>query len=88
MQLVLSLYFIAAKGNFTVSVSHIHGVNNTLADALSRGHVEKFKAKAPAGRSETNTATDQLGITLDHDVSQFQRAAVAPIKKHTHWSII
>ena len=46
MQLVCSLYFIAARENFTVSVSHIHGVNNTLADALSRGQVEKFKALA------------------------------------------
>ena len=47
MQLVCSLHFIAARGNFTVSVSHIHGVNNTLADALSRRQVEKFKALAP-----------------------------------------
>ena len=46
MQLVRSLYFIAARGNFTVSVSHIHGVNNTLADALSHEQVEKFKALA------------------------------------------
>ena len=52
MQLVRSLYFIAARGNVTVSVSHIHGVNNTLADALSRGQVEKVKALAPLADPE------------------------------------
>ena len=52
MQLVRSLYFIAARGNFTVSVSHIHGLNNTLADALSRGEVEKFKVLAPLADQE------------------------------------
>ena len=47
-----SLYFIAARGNVTVSVSHIHGVNNTLADALSCGQVEKYKALAPLADPE------------------------------------
>ena len=52
MQLVRSLYFIAARGNFTVSVSHIHGVNNTLPDAVSRRQAENFKALAPLADSE------------------------------------
>ena len=47
MQLIHSLYFIAATRNYTVLVSHIDGMNNTLADALSRGQVEKFKTLAP-----------------------------------------
>ena len=72
MQLVHLLYFIAAKGNFTVLVLHIHGVNNALAyalsHALSRGQVQEVQGLSPAGRIETNTGTTLLGITLDHDI--------------------
>ncbi len=36
MCLVHTLFYIVASGNFHVSVAHIPGVNNCLADALSR----------------------------------------------------
>ena len=36
MYLNRNLYFIAASNHFNVCVSHIQGINNTIADALSR----------------------------------------------------
>lgn len=46
-KLLRKLFFIAAKHNFTVNVSHISGTSNVLADALSRSQVRKFFQLAP-----------------------------------------
>ena len=40
MHLMLCLAFITAKVNFVVSASHVRGINNSLADALSRNDHE------------------------------------------------
>ena len=42
MSLLRNLFFIAAKNEFTVNVKHIPGINNTLADRLSRLQLDKF----------------------------------------------
>ena len=49
MSLMRTLFYIAASGNFHVSVAHIPGVNNCLAesDALSRLQLGKFRRLAP-----------------------------------------
>lgn len=47
MALVRVLHFIAAKHEFHVTVQHIPGTNNTLADALSRLQAERFRHLAP-----------------------------------------
>ena len=46
-QLLRKLFFIAAKLNFTVNISHISGTSNVLADALSRSQVCRFLQLAP-----------------------------------------
>ena len=43
MSLIRTLFHIAASGNFHVSIVHIPGINNCLADALSRLQLKKFR---------------------------------------------
>ena len=47
MALIRSLYWLCVKYSFLISASHIQGVTNTLADALSRGLLQSFKILAP-----------------------------------------
>ena len=47
MQLLRSLFFIEAKGQFKLSAIHIPGTHNDLADDLSRDRVAVFRAKKP-----------------------------------------
>ena len=47
MQLLRSLFFIEAKGQFKLSAVHIPGTHNDLADDLSRDRVAVFRAKKP-----------------------------------------
>jgi len=42
MALIRLLYFCAARDNMHVIVTHIAGVNNSIADALSRFQVSRF----------------------------------------------
>ena len=44
MQLLRCLSFIIAKYNLVVSANHIKGIDNDLADALSRDKVHHFKS--------------------------------------------
>ena len=47
MSLVRNLFLIAAKLEFSVSLKHISGVNNPIADSLSRFQMQKFRQLAP-----------------------------------------
>lgn len=47
MQLMRCLAFLAAKGDFHMVASHIKGINNTLADALSRDNLPLFHSLHP-----------------------------------------
>ena len=47
MHLVRALFFVAARNNFNVMVRHISGVDNMLADALSRLQLARFRSLAP-----------------------------------------
>ena len=47
MHLLRNLLYIAAVHNFIVSAQHIPGVHNTIADFLSRFHMQAFRAHAP-----------------------------------------
>ncbi len=54
MSLLRKLFFITAKFNFTVNVTHIRGTDNSIADSLSRFQYNRFRALAPtADRSQT-----------------------------------
>ena len=49
MHLLRCLAFICAKFNFSMHANHIPGVDNTLADALSRNNDQLFKSLYPQG---------------------------------------
>ena len=47
MRLMRRLTWCAAKGNFIILAKHIPGVNNDIADALSRFQMSRFRKLAP-----------------------------------------
>ena len=47
MALIRMLYFCAATHNIHVIITHVAGVNNAIADALSRFQVNRFRQLAP-----------------------------------------
>ena len=47
MDLVHLLYFCAAKYNINVCITYIPGINNDIADCLSRYKQDKFQMLAP-----------------------------------------
>ena len=57
MQLLRELFFVCAKCNFTLSAAHIAGSINTIADALSRFHMQVFRQKAPMAMAMADVAT-------------------------------
>ena len=62
MSLVRKLFFIAAKYNFTVNIKHIPGTNNTIADALSRLQMAKFRQLAPSASPRETRIPPQAWI--------------------------
>ena len=62
MSLVRKLFFIAAKYNFTVNIKHIPGTNNTIADALSRLQMAKFRQLAPTASPRETRIPPQAWI--------------------------
>ena len=62
MTLVRALFFIAARANFTVLLQHIPGVDNGIADALSRSQLHRFRLLAP-GADELPTPTPAVEIS-------------------------
>ena len=47
MDLVRALFYVAAHNNFNVLIRHIPGVDNSIADALSRLQMSRFRSLAP-----------------------------------------
>jgi len=47
MALVHILFYCAAQNNFNICVQHIPGVDNVIADALSRFQQDRFRRLAP-----------------------------------------
>ena len=47
MQLIRILYLLAARGSFMLELAHIPGVNNVIADSLSRKQMARFREAAP-----------------------------------------
>ena len=47
MVLVCTLFFLAAKGEYHVSIAHIPGTQNRIADYLSRFSMQAFRLAAP-----------------------------------------
>ena len=54
MHLIRLLILECLKFNIAFKASHIPGVKNELADALSRFQMQRFKALAPQAKLEIN----------------------------------
>ena len=54
MRLIRALYLLCVEHDFLVSAVHIPGIANTIADALSRGLLQVFRAQAPAAAAEAD----------------------------------
>ena len=63
MVLVRKLYLFAAQVGFSVSLKHILGIYNPIADSISRFQVNKFKELAPHAE-EMQTQIPQPVIEL------------------------
>ena len=50
MSLLRKLFFVAARFEFTVNVKHIPGLDNSIADCLSRSQLNKFFRLVPAAQ--------------------------------------
>ena len=55
MHLVRSLFFMAATHNYTVLLKHIPGVDNSIADSLSRSQLHRFRLLAPGADAHATT---------------------------------
>ena len=60
MHLMRCLSFIAAQFNFNLVAAHIKGVDNILADALSRNNALLFSAQLPHARPDPSTIPPEL----------------------------
>ena len=60
MHLMRCLVFIAAKWEFHLVATHIKGVNNTLADALSRDNLVLFHSLHPQADREPSIIPEAL----------------------------
>lgn len=47
MLLVRALFFTAAKNHYNILIRHIPGASNSIADALSRMQLTRFRSLAP-----------------------------------------
>jgi len=94
MHLIRCLAFITAKFQFLLSASHIPGVENTAADALSRNKVVVFlqanfcsctnSSSPPRPSLAIQTRLDVL--ELDRYVEQYFHLELAPSNRRTYSS--
>ena len=61
MELLRTLFFIAAQHSFTVSLVHLPGQLNYIADALSRNQISRFFSLAPQANQLPTPVSHKLG---------------------------
>ena len=76
MSLIRTLYFTAATYHFHIRFSHIQGVDNSIADALSRNQLEKFRKLAPMADREMTPIPPLSGPTWDKKLNAGQVPAL------------
>ena len=64
MQLLRHLLFSTARHSFSFSAQHVPGINNQLADALSRFHWQDFHLLAPEAQPLSTPIPPQLLVDL------------------------
>ena len=65
MHMLRSMHFLGAQHNVRVSAQHIPGIQNSLADALSRNNMSQFLLSLPkADRVPTHVPDDFLDLVM------------------------
>lgn len=60
LRIIRPLFFICARHNINLSLFHVDGHLNILADHLSRTQLEKFREAHPHAVLEPTTITDEV----------------------------
>ena len=60
MSLLRALFLICARGSFTVSARHVPGIENGIADALSRFNMQAFRCLAPQAHQHPTPIPQRL----------------------------
>ena len=60
MAVLRKLFYITAQHEFTVNIKHIPGVDNVLADSLSRSQITKFFKLEPLANPHPTEVPDEL----------------------------
>ena len=62
MELMRQMHFVAAKNNFVVRITHIAGIDNGMADAVSRCEWERFRLLNPSANREPEVVKSDLSF--------------------------
>jgi hypothetical protein len=65
MELLRCLHLLAALHSFSFRLEHISGVNNRLADLLSRAQLDRFKSAAPKADPNRTEPVPLPSISID-----------------------
>ena len=77
MCLIRNLYFIAASNHFHVCVFHIQGVNNTIADALSRNKTHHLLVPGPKYRKNHDSRSKACISALTREATAWANNSLA-----------
>ena len=64
MHLLRCIHFVCASNDFKLRAEHIPGQAKTLADAISRNHLQVFFSEAPQAQSQPSHISEQLWTFL------------------------
>ena len=64
-----TLFFIAAKNHFNISIHHLPGRKNTIADALSLQQVQRFRSLVPEAPLHSTLYQHSLLWLFEADIS-------------------
>ena len=78
MRLLRLLFLTAAKGNFTITLKHIAGITNPIADAIFKAKIHHVLFSSPTGRSRANLNSWYAEQTLTHRLRQLLQHSLAP----------
>ena len=65
MQLIRRLTYHTAKNSFVVHAVHIAGVDNNIADAISRYQMRRFRALAPEAEDQPTPCLEMAHLLMD-----------------------
>ena len=83
MALLHKLFFVSAQFEYTVNVRHIPGLDNSIADCLSRLQIEKFFHLALEGRQGPDSHTSGGMAVLAQDLGFLQFMSISGASRRT-----